>query len=145
MLCLLTLICAFSFSVAPSSEPPLPNVDDPVDYIQWINKHYTEGLDHNAADIYLKAFEEIVIDKDLLELALRNPAEWSDDERTSVQTYLDRNKKALSLFAQAADIRECYFKTQPSASGAVAEAPSASYFLNPMRNLVKLMKARAKP
>lgn len=141
LITLIGLLCVPIVTVA--EPPPPPNADDPVNYIQWMNDHYGEGITENAADVYLKAVAAFDEDKELLDLSFTpNPSEWSTEQRERLRGYVEQNAEALKLYAQAARIRRCYFAIEEGQSPAVLQGQWLH--LQPMRSLAKLTAGRAR-
>ena len=140
----ITLVGLLWVPIVTAADPPLPNPDDPVDYIQWANEEYGKGITENAADVYQEAIAAFELDKELLNLGFEaNPREWSAEQRDRLRGYVNRNTKALNRYAQAARIPECYFVITPSESGAMMDLLSPAY-LGPLRSLAKLTIGRAR-
>ncbi|MCK4342934.1 MAG: hypothetical protein KAY37_14570 [Phycisphaerae bacterium] len=140
----ITLVGLLWVPIVTAADPPLPNPDNPVDYIQWANEEYGKGITENAADVYQEAIAAFELDKELLNLGFEpNPPKWSAEQRDRLHGYVDRNAKALKRYAQAARIPKCYFVITPSESGAMMDLQSPVYW-GPLRSLAKLTIGRAR-
>lgn len=98
------VFCSCTSSVgAKDFNPPPPNPRNPVNYVDWLNKHVEPGNAQNAYDTYLKAFEKLTDFPD---------EKWSNDSPT-IYPWLDQNREALDLFRQATQIKDFAFRWEP--------------------------------
>jgi hypothetical protein len=136
----LTLILSSSV-LTFAGDPPPPNLEQPVDYVAWINKEFGAGIKENAADRYAKASRALVDDEAASKLARESPRSWTPAQRRTVAEWVQRNEAALAEFHAAARIRRCYFEGT-SELGTVIETHYPQ--LHPLRELTHAAAARAK-
>jgi hypothetical protein len=92
-------------SVVQSVDYPAPNPADPVNYIDWLNDNCSRGIEPNAADVYLEAFELMKPFEGDWGGAHHSP--WRN--KPELEQWLKANREALNRFRQAVRIDECYF------------------------------------
>lgn len=87
-------------------DPPAPNPAKPVNYIEWINKRFGEGIKANAATVYLQCYTNLEpFDKKWNAALSGQPV---DDPALS--DWLAKNRRALFRFRAAAGMRRCFFR-----------------------------------
>ncbi len=72
----LTLILSSSV-LAFAGDPPLPNLEQPVDYVAWLNKEFGGKIKNNAAERYAKAIGAFVDDETASKLARESARSWT--------------------------------------------------------------------
>lgn len=135
----LPLICFVA--VAFAGEPPPPSLEKPVDYVAWLNKECGGRIKENAAELYLKACEALVVDPEASAAAKRPARTWTDAQRRAIQQWVERNEEALRGFRAAAQVRHCFFELS-SESGAMFEVQLP--YLTSLRQLSIAATARAR-
>jgi hypothetical protein len=84
-----------------------------VNYIEWLNRTYGQGLKENAADVYLEAFKRLEsFDGDWQESYVQP---WSD--KPELEQWLEDNRDGLELFRKAARMEACHFPLSGSEVG----------------------------
>ena len=87
-------------------DPPAPNPAKPVNYIEWINKRFGEGIKANAATVYLQCYTNLEpFDSKWNAILTGQPV---DDPALS--DWLAKNRRALFRFRAAAGMRRCFFR-----------------------------------
>ena len=137
------IVLSFVTAAAQAANPPLPDLEHPVNYLQWINEQYRAGINDNAADVYLEAVELMAPGADIvavMEIIRRPVRHWSSDDRKKVTDWITSNERALEKCALAAKIKKSYFEAK-SDTGRFLDViwPLAS-----MRELVLCAEARVK-
>ncbi len=134
---LLSTLCGIA------DDPPPPNPDKPVDYVEWINAKYGRDGTENAAEQYDAADAAYVDDKEALKiLSASMDAEWTEHDLEVIRSWIAANEKCLSVLTGATGIRHCYFKLKLSGEQLPELFASRP---NPVRRgVARLLAARAK-
>ena len=126
---------------ALAGDPPLPNLEQPVDYVAWLNKEFGGNIKKNAAEQYAQASGALVDDEIAFKLARELARSWTPAQRRTVTEWVERNETALAEFHAASRVRRCYFEGT-SELGTVVEIYYPQLF--PLRRLAYAATARAK-
>lgn len=101
---------------------PLPDPDNPVDYLAWLNDQYSADISANAAPLLHEAADMFLPfdgPDDLMMRAYRQ--KWDKESMESVRRWLQDNDGALSLFRKAAELPD-YSHALESDTGAMIDA-----------------------
>ena len=140
----ITFIAALLLSTLNSvaDDPPPPNPDNPVDYVEWINAKYGRDDAANAADKYDAAAKAYVDDEEARKiLSAPKGADWTKHDRDVIRAWIASNEECLSDFTAASKLRHCYFKLDLNGKP-LDELYSRK--THPARHVARLLTARAK-
>lgn len=137
---IVSLLLSTLSSVA--DDPPRPDPDKPVDYLEWLNATYGRDGEDNAADQYDAAAKAYVDDEEARKIiSAPKGAVWTTHDRDAIRTWVASNEECLSIFAAATKIRHCYFELD------LHGRPLKELYSrkpHPARYVARLLTARAK-
>ena len=115
----LPFLFSISFTLGQSyPQPPKPRLNNPIDYVAWLNKTYGGSIKVNAADKYKAAFDAYVAPSpETLSKKWARGLDRSDEGGPNTAAgWVLANKRSLRLFREATEIRDCYFPRTPTES-----------------------------
>jgi hypothetical protein len=101
---------------------PLPDPDNPIDYLAWLNDQYSTDISSNAAPLLHDAADMFLPfdgPDELMTRALRQ--RWDKESMDPVRRWLQDNDGALSLFRKAAELPD-YSHALESDTGSMIDA-----------------------
>ncbi|MCH7871374.1 MAG: hypothetical protein IID33_06710, partial [Planctomycetes bacterium] len=104
----ITIIVALLLSTSCGivDDPPPPNPDKPVDYVEWINAKYGRDNTENAAGQYDTAAAAYVDNEEALKiLSASKEAAWTKHDLEVIRSWIAANEKCLSVFTAATGVR----------------------------------------
>lgn len=140
--CARLVIAGSALASAFAGDPPRPSLEEPVDYIGWVNEEFGRGIRDNAADLYRQAAEKFVMHQ-VTEDAIKDKqrSEWTEDDRKAIRAWAEANADAISLFEQAAKKRDCLFELGNSEDGSLLMVLLPEYAK--LRSIGKLLRWRS--
>jgi len=136
LMCLLICVLPTEFD-----RPPNPNLNEPVDYLAWLDGQFSVHGRKNAAETYNAAFALFAGSESGQELAKERRAKaLTPEERAELQLWVEKNRQCLKVFSDASRIPDCYFLgKRPSRALLKVELP----YLKRMAAIGQLLVARA--
>jgi hypothetical protein len=109
------IACGWNLGAAFAQEPPPPNPEQPVDYVAWLHKTFGGDIKDNAADRYQSAIDAYVDNEKAIEI-IAGGFDWSDEQKKTIQDWVEKNEECLKRFARATRTDACYFGAKSDAS-----------------------------